>query len=235
MISFKEYILESEESDSTIRKESGKFFKSFKKYFKNIILKNKQMDIYEKHHKIDFTNVGGKKVFDLEIEYLGHPKYKDLVLKIIQGNTYNGNYGNNIITLWIKSNAETPEQFVKDVNTSIPQIEQMIVHEFIHMLDEKKYKHGANPMKNYIPSKDDKQGYYNQSTELNPYIQQSMYTIEKELKNNKDVLKDFNTFYNFAKTKFHRGFFKNMTPDTEKRILKKLYRFFVNRGDNDKF
>jgi len=104
------------------------------------------------------------------------------------------------------------------------------IHEFIHYLDQKRYK-GKTKWSSKVNTFTD---YYNNPAEFNAFYQEGAESVEalyqnvfKKTKGNipipfKKALKTVNAFYKFSITLFHKAFIENLNSRYRKKFLKRF-------------
>lgn len=146
-------------------------------------------------------------------------------LKIKQSDNYSGylNENTNTIHININSRDESESDFIRSVLYD-RKVWENIFHEYIHYSDLLRMGR-----LNYTHPQKGVEKYYNQPVEYNAYYQQAMMYVDKMLNNmsageRADVLSSFDKFYNLLN--MDEGFQKNMSDETQKKLLKRVYKSF---------
>lgn len=167
-------------------------------------------------------------------------KYSDLVIGIIERNSRHFTDSSGGFTVVKTKNERDPLivlpilRIVND-NFEIGTIPtDLIVHEFIHYLDWKRYKNtGYTVAKN--KAYHTKTGYYNNPAEFNAYFQQTAEYIMRTYIDDPsylwlldDKLATFNTFKKWIIEVFDSAFIKNLNPEYQKKFDKRLYQVYIS-------
>lgn len=146
-------------------------------------------------------------------------------LKIKQSDNYSGylNENTNTIHININSRDESESDFIRSVLYD-RKVWENIFHEYIHYSDLLRMGR-----LNYTHPQKGVEKYYNQPVEYNAYYQQAMMYVDKMLNNmsageRADVLSSFDKFYNLLN--MDEVFQKNMSDETQKKLLKRVYKSF---------
>jgi hypothetical protein len=228
MKTFKQFLMkESEQEDQKQRIEAVKIYNVLYKYVHENIL---QENYNKKFHQ--FSNENYHYKLNVTI-----PELKPLVFTFYGGYHYGGEYVDNEINIFMKDPPNAKDFARQIVNDS--KIKDMIIHELIHYLDEKKTKDKftkgyINPPENLSDEKI-LTDYFNQPIEYNAYYQSAVSDIENDLTGirnvkYKQILSSFDEFYKYALTKISKSFTRYIKPDIEKKIIKRLYRYFKERN-----
>jgi hypothetical protein len=223
MIKLKSLLLEKEKTDVKFRKEAETLAKKIEKFLKK---SPEKMDEIESN--------GGYILLGADVD----SKYKSLIFRILPSNKgFEFGYGHpkgqyakmfDVIDLPILIEPRN----LKYIDTRFHGAMGKFVHEFIHYLDEKRYKADIRATGAQQMRLGDVSGYINNPAEFNAYYQEGAHEVWQSAKNikNKD-LKVKNAFFpkninDFVKSKltvfWPAGYLNNMDKKYSQKFKKRL-------------
>ena len=212
----------SEESDQAQRMQATKVWRDIYVYVSNEILQKGKGEI---SHRFAQTEYGM-----WELIFTGGLVSPATSVTFAQGGYYGGHTDGENIYIEIYDRKEDTKAYAKWLIHS-PSAKQLFLHEMIHVLDKKRMKGGFGGA-NYVLPEEGQQEYFNQPIEYNAYYQEALASIENDLSQESEEFKNektksFEAFYKYVNdTRVLKVLLEKATPDTERKILKRLYRYF---------
>ena len=221
-----EYLNESAESDINTNLEAKRIYNKIKRNIQKINFTpspNGEENYFVKDSRGNIHILKGVK---FNVNELGEDYDLDIFLVNTIGKGSNHHYDRNAnrIVFFIISQTENPLDF--ENNSYIARLrfgswvdEKVFIHEFIHFLDNNKYK---NTYSFKTPKNDDE--YYNSPEEYNAYSQE---IINKILQNKSKLIGI--SFDSFLKKSYKFGsdeFINNLNADYMKKLKNRLYKIY---------
>lgn len=220
------FFKENEVIDIEFRKQAVEFYNSLKEYFSNDWAINNLKKIDKGGYFFDVSAI--------------NEKYRGLVILFFPENSKHfpnfsagtTNSGHKVLIFPTLLN----DWDLKYLSTRLIGSKESIIHEFIHYLDQLRYK-----KKNYKGASKkfvdigDIENYFNTPAEYNAYYQEGINyweDLEERLPRDKldPITKDFKSFYNWMTTKIFRSdYIKRMNPEYKKKFQKRLYDYYISK------